>query len=114
MGLEVLSMIRVRRAGRVRHTFVSLLLWAIAVFFSAGACSDAVCDEAVQSMRTCLAAVDCTNADPVDRTRCTTAKRQGEDAIKTMDGVPCVANASDLAAQINQCHPNPATFCKCP
>ena len=77
------------------------------------ACSSEVCDEAVTKMRSCLDQLNCNNVDPLDRTKCTSAKSAGEDAVKKMDGVPCVADVSTLADQINKCNPNPGNFCKC-
>lgn len=76
-------------------------------------CSDEVCEEAEAKLRTCLEALDCNRADPADRTRCVTAKSQGEDALSRMSGAPCVSDISDLAEQINRCNPDPGDFCDC-
>lgn len=94
-----------------RVSIVSLLTLGLG---GAGlACSSEVCDEAVTKMRSCLDQLNCNNVDPLDRTKCTSAKSAGEDAVKKMDGVPCVADVSTLADQINKCNPNPGNFCKC-
>ena len=94
-----------------RIAIVSLL--ALGLGATTTACSSEACDEAVSKMRSCLDQLNCNNVDPLDRTKCTSAKSAGEDAIRQMDGVPCVAEVSTLADQINNCNPNPGNFCKC-
>ncbi len=97
----------------VIRSLVSALVLGALLLGAATGCSDAACDEAVEKMRTCLEQLNCNNVDPLQRTQCTSAKRQGQQAVNTMDGVPCVDQASTLADQINKCNPNPASFCKC-
>ena len=105
-------MIRLESIYRTLGRACVVFTFAIGVM-SVSACSDEACDAAVVTMRACLDKLDCNNVDPLQRTKCTNAKSQGETAVRTMDGVPCVAEASDIAEQINKCNPNPATYCRC-
>jgi hypothetical protein len=97
---------------QLRWIASALMIGSMLLLAPAG-CSDAACDEAVEKMQSCLDQLDCNNVDPLQRTQCTSAKSQGQQAINTMDGVPCIDAASNLADQINKCSPSPATFCRC-
>ena len=89
---------------------------ATGIFAMGGAgCSSEPCDEAADKMRTCLQQLDCRDVDPLNKSKCDRAKRDGEKFLSDIDGVPCAAELEDRAEQINRCPISPAqpVFCGC-
>ena len=93
---------------------VVLALLVIFVAAAASACDSEPCEEAAAKLERCLKRLDnCRDADPMDRPKCTTALEEGTKAVDDFRSLPCAAQLSDKAEEINSCPVEQMPFCNC-